>query len=569
MDLKQIYVSLQSGSSAEPPIPVGTISFNRDKGVGLFQYLSHYNGPPLDPINLNYKRPMSREDKNRLSERVFFINAADDPGLLHQVFVDAMPGQWGMQVLQAEYPEVRQMQNCERLHWMGSRTSGALSTFVSARADERPVQSLEELLTVRSKCAEFLAKLEKMGLSGVRNPAVASHGGVMPKASYEDADGRHWIAKFDRPGEGLQYSVLEHTSVLMAKRCGLQTPESRILHDGMGGHMFLTERYDRSGTTRVHKVSMMTLLGAREAGTGDYRDMFRVLREVCDPVAWPAQRDELLRRMAFNIGLNITDDHLRNHEICLQPNGTWALSPAFDLVPVSGPSPHQCALFGQPRANLNLDQPLTAAFWAKVSAELCIEHEHVYKLVGGVRDVIRAEWPALVRSTGLNSFNQMNALMATEVGCGVPFPQAQLKVVPMDARSLRHAAVMHTVLESAHRMLSGKPGSMKEQFALAQMMNRTIDVLPSVVDAMRQAGHVQQADLLMLSPIRAAAQALMAPDLGKEGNPQAHESWRDLADAARALGSVVPDEVLKELAASRAAKRDSATSPNPSTPRVS
>jgi hypothetical protein len=89
VDLKQIYVSLQSGSSAEPPIPVGTISFNRDKGVGLFQYLSHYNGPPLDPINLNYKRPMSREDKNRLSERVFFINAADDPGLLHQVFVDA------------------------------------------------------------------------------------------------------------------------------------------------------------------------------------------------------------------------------------------------------------------------------------------------------------------------------------------------------------------------------------------------------------------------------------------------------------------------------------------------
>jgi serine/threonine-protein kinase HipA len=559
--MKQIYVSLQNGSSADAPVPVGTISFDRDKGIGIFQYLRTYNGPPLDPINLNYQRPMSRDDRNRLAERVFFVNAGDDPGLLHQVFVDAMPGQWGMGVLQAEYPELRQMQNCERLHWMGSRTSGALSTFVSERADERPVQSLEELITVRRKCAEFQAKLEKMGLLGVRNPAVASHGGVMPKASYEDADGRHWIAKFDRPGEGLQYSVLEHTAVLMAKRCGIRAPESRVLHDGMGGHMYLTERYDRSGTTRVHKISMMTLLGAKEAGSGDYRDMFRVLREIVDPVAWPSQRDELLRRMAFNIGLNVTDDHLRNHEICLQANGSWALSPAFDMVPVSGPSPHQCAVFGQARATLNLDKPMTKAFWSKVSAELCIDHAYVFKLVEGVRNTICAEWPALVRSTGMNSFNQMNALMAAEVGCDAPFPQQTLQIVPMDPRSLRHAAGVQSALEKAHHMLVGAKPNMKEQFALAQFLGRAIDALPGVVDAMRQAGHLQQADMVMLAPLKAAAQALIAPDFGQPGQQHTQEAWRDLAEAARAIGSVLPDGLHNEIAAARQKQRESADNP--------
>lgn len=421
MSIKQINVAMEV---AGRPVPVGMLRFDAKQNIGLFIYVATYNGPPLDPINLNYRAPMDPKDRGRRGERVFVVDPIANPGLMHQVFVDSMPGGWGMQVLQAEYPEIRQMKDAERLHWMGSRTTGALSFFVATRTKENVVHGLDELEVVRAKCAEFLSKLSKMGLEGVRNPAVASHGGVMPKAAYEDGSGRHWIAKFDRPGEGTQYAVLEHLACTMAARCGIDMPETKALADGMGGHMFLTERFDRSATERTHKASMLTLTKAREAGTGDYRDIFKVLKEIADPAAWPQQRDEMLRRMAFNIGLNVTDDHLRNHEARLTPSGSWELTPAFDLVPVSGGSPHQCAVFGKARADINLNRAATRALWTAVAAELQVTPEHVMGVVGKVAETIKAEWPELVKSGGLNRFNQMNALMATEVGCGAAFPES-------------------------------------------------------------------------------------------------------------------------------------------------
>lgn len=423
--MKQIYVAMEVNGR---PTPVGVIRFDTTQNFGYFAYLPKYDGPPLDPVNLNYKAPFDRADRLRKAERVFAVDPSVSPGLMHQVFVDAMPGQWGMSVLQAEYPEIRQMKDAERLHWMGARTSGALSFFVSTRAEENVVHGLDDLEAVRKKCAEFLEKLKKMGLDGVRSPAVASHGGVMPKAAYEDVNGRHWIAKFDRPGEGAQYCALEHLASELARECGVTVPQTRLMRDGLGGTMFLTERFDRGAEGRSHKASLMTLTKAADAGAGDYRDMFAVLKEIANPASWPAQRDELLRRMAFNVGLNVTDDHLRNHEVRLSESGDWELSPAFDMVPVSGPSPHQCAVFGHARANLNLDKAMTQKLWSQVAEELGVTREHVFSIVRQVSVDIHDKWPKLLQAAEergqLNRFNRMNAEMAAEVGCGVPFPSA-------------------------------------------------------------------------------------------------------------------------------------------------
>lgn len=42
---------------------------------------------------------------------------------------------------------------------------------------------------------------------------------------------------------------------------------------------------------------------------------------------------QLWRRLAFNILISNTDDHLRNHGFLYAGNAGWRLSPAFDLDP--------------------------------------------------------------------------------------------------------------------------------------------------------------------------------------------------------------------------------------------
>lgn len=539
--MREIYAALNHGGKT---MPVGVLRFDVKQSFGYFVYLPKYDGPPLDPVNLDYRKPVDPKDKLRRGERVFLVDPQLCPDLMHQVFVDAMPGQWGMAVLQAEYPEIRQMKRCEQLYWMGSRTVGALSLFVSRLEDERPVKGFDELEVVRAKCAEFMAKLEKMGLEGVRNPAVASHGGVMPKASYEDAQGRHWLAKFDRPGDGIQFCVLEHAASTMARRCGIATPETRALADGQGGHIYLSERYDRGVGGRNHKASMMTLTNAKEAGTGDYRDMFRTLKDVCDPVAWPAQRDELLRRMAFNIGLNVTDDHLRNHEVCLTASGSWELTPAYDLVPVSGPSPHQCAVFGQPRASINLKDKGAGAFWAKVAAEIGATPEHVAGVVGKVAATIEAEWPTLVESVGLNRFNQMAALMAAEVGCNVPFPERARNPdpVPLTSQILHQLRSAESTVSRAYGILSGSLAATESNAVARELRGLHADI-PKLSHSLRLAGMSDLAEVLHSASVLSASQSVL------DGRSPHIEMWRDLWDAQSALQSAV------EIAAAKTSKQ--------------
>lgn len=45
------------------------------------------------------------------------------------------------------------------------------------------------------------------------------------------------------------------------------------------------------------------------------------------------QMRELFRRMVFNILIDNTDDHEKNHALLVTDDGTYELSPAFDVLP--------------------------------------------------------------------------------------------------------------------------------------------------------------------------------------------------------------------------------------------
>lgn len=439
--MKDVFVGLRVGVEM---LPVGVIRFDERVPVGVFMYLPSYEGPPLDPINLNYRSTESG-GSIRLGPRSFGVDPKVAPGLLHGVFQDCLPGAWGMMVLRAEYPQLRGMRDAALLHWFGSRTVGALQFFVHSPEDERPVNGIEALYAVRRQSEEFQRTLQAMQLHGARNPAVASHGGVMPKASFVDEDGRHWLAKFNTLGHGRQYTALEYLSCQMAGLAGVDVPETDVIEmPGSDEKIFLTRRFDRQGDERSHRISMFSLLQSgtvREIGDGDYRMLFAKVRQIVPEVQWQAQATQMLRRMAYAIGMNVLDDHLRNHEMLLDPvTGEWRLAPAYDLVPESSEAGHGCGLFGQPRASLDLEAQQGRAFWSRVAREVGLPIEYVEREVAQVRGAILQYWPSLVENSGLlNPYNRINALMAMEIGCGVA-PQSAQRSAQRDADAPRRDA---------------------------------------------------------------------------------------------------------------------------------
>lgn len=54
---------------------------------------------------------------------------------------------------------------------------------------------------------------------------------------------------------------------------------------------------------------------------------------------------ELFRRVAFDVGVNNTDDHLRNHDFLREKAG-WRLSPAFDINPNPNPEVRRTSIAG-------------------------------------------------------------------------------------------------------------------------------------------------------------------------------------------------------------------------------
>ena len=67
--------------------------------------------------------------------------------------------------------------------------------------------------------------------------------------------------------------------------------------------------------------------------TQSYGALATVLLRQAHPERQKNQREELFRRMVFNILMDNTDDHERNHCLRLNLDGYYELAPAFDVVP--------------------------------------------------------------------------------------------------------------------------------------------------------------------------------------------------------------------------------------------
>ena len=161
-----------------------------------------------------------------------------------------------------------------------------------------------------------------------------SLGGARPKCSVVDPEGQLWIAKFPSRSDEYDVGAWEGLVHGIAQDAGIRVAPARVEKFSSSGHTFLSQRFDRECSDRIHFASAMNLLGYQDgdgAKTGaSYLDLVDLIERYGAHVT--SDLEELWRRIVFNVCINNTDDHLRNHGFLLTGQG-WVLSPAYDLNP--------------------------------------------------------------------------------------------------------------------------------------------------------------------------------------------------------------------------------------------
>ena len=302
------------------------------------------------------------------------------PGLL----ADSLPDRFGNAILDiwlAEQGRTKQSANpVERLCFTGSRGMGALEYHPSLKFGKN--SSSEAVEVDRLVQLARLVLVEKAGLSGKLvgdnidglNEIIkvgTSAGGARAKAvlAFNEATGElrsgqvdvavgfgYWLIKFDgvtnkELGDPEGYGRIEYAYYLMAKSCGIDMADSRLLEEKGRAH-FMTRRFDRSETGE--KYHMQTLCGMghldfNEPLAYSYEDAFEVMRIL--RLSYP-NAEQLFRRMVFNVVARNQDDHTKNISFLMNRQGKWKLAPAYDVTYAYNPNnrwifQHQMAVNGK------------------------------------------------------------------------------------------------------------------------------------------------------------------------------------------------------------------------------
>ena len=308
--------------------------------------------------------------KARSGAEVFTFGSLRDetfkglPGLL----ADCLPDRFGEQLLNAwlrdQKRDVGSANPVEKLCYLGHRGMGALefepshgeleASSEALQIDElvrvaRNVMMQKEAFSTSRKKGEKEALLDiiQVGTSagGARAKAIVAYNDKTGEVRSGQIDGlegfTYCLIKFDGVtnatlGDPKGYGRIEYAYHLMAVACGISMMPCTLLEEHGRAH-FLTRRFDRvihAKTGETVRLHMATLCGLAHLDFNDplrysYDDAFGVMRSLGLP--YP-DAVEFFRRMCFNVVARNLDDHTKNTSFLMDPQGTWHLSPAYDIT---------------------------------------------------------------------------------------------------------------------------------------------------------------------------------------------------------------------------------------------
>lgn len=295
------------------------------------RYLERANALPVDPIALPLEHGRGGAE------------LLPPAGLANFGAVrDAAPDAWGRRVIENRLrAPPNGLPESAYLDHAGPFRSGALDIRATPTSAPAPgvLPQLLELEHLRDAAARVEAgepvppHLETFFAGG------PSLGGARPKAVVS-AEGREWIAKFPARGDAFDMPTAEWATLELAREAHINVPATRLERLPDGRNVLLVERFDREparrGLARRHMVSALTMLAkhALDSPNSAYGEIADALSQHGVGGAIAQDREELYRRMVFNILVSNDDDHLRNHAFLHDAAASgWRLSPLYDVLP--------------------------------------------------------------------------------------------------------------------------------------------------------------------------------------------------------------------------------------------
>jgi len=285
--------------------------------------------------------------------------SADEPRAVGAVD-DARPDRWGEKVIRF-IDKPKRTSLMEMLYYAGDDRFGALGVSISPTI-YRPrkggplprlaqAQELSEVVA-KIEAGEALTTLEAKIIGGGGSPL----GGAKPKALIE-IEGEQWVIKFFN-NKHVDAPLIEHATMTLAAQAGISVAQTQVIQL-VAANALAIRRFDRTDGKRIHSISAGTAIRASTAAGTEpemgYPQLARILRRVgvAQGDAHLADAQELFRRMVFNILVDNTDDHEKNHALLVvnpTANGRLRLAPAYDVLPTNSGQGYQefiCGADGQ------------------------------------------------------------------------------------------------------------------------------------------------------------------------------------------------------------------------------
>ncbi len=270
------------------------------------------------------------------------------------VFADSLPDSWGTKIVENYFLKHKNIpphniSAIDKLLYIGNRGAGALEFYPSYTQSDKAKQLLEISSLVQeskkllrgdvSYVLPEIFRLSSDSLGGAKAKATIglSHDAkeIIATQAHLPKGFEHWLLKFDGTSEQDEASenlLAEKVYLDMARKCGINTVESKIIQDKAFYHLAV-KRFDRVGNAKplhMHTLAGINHINFKDRSMMNYDKFFRTILAVTKDYA---MLEEGYRRMVFNVLSGNQDDHAKNHTFLMDKSGRWHLSPAYDLSP--------------------------------------------------------------------------------------------------------------------------------------------------------------------------------------------------------------------------------------------
>lgn len=125
----------------------------------------------------------------------------------------------------------------------------------------------------------------------------------------------------------------EHFAMTLARMCGIETAAFGLVRLESGALAYLTRRMDREDGVK-HMIDFCQLTDRRTSRKyyGSHEQIARTIRRYATAAGTDVVR--FFEVLLYSFLTGNSDMHLKNFSLLREHDGTWRLSPAYDLVPV-------------------------------------------------------------------------------------------------------------------------------------------------------------------------------------------------------------------------------------------